>query len=861
VQVLERQPQIAALLEYAAEAAAGTGRLVLVEGDAGGGKTTLLEEVERRLGGARWWWGACDGLSTPQPLGPVRDVADAIGGPLLDAVRGGATREEVFDALIGALQSGGPTVLVIEDVHWADDATVDLVRFLGRRIQRFPAVVLVTLREEERPARLRLALGDLARQRAVRRVGLPPLTVEAIRHLLDGTGLDATRVHQLTGGNPFFVTEVLAQASDELPVSVRDSVVARLTGLDEAARTTAEAAALLGLRIDPDVLAEVLQDPAPAVDDLVTAGLVTGHARSLQWRHEITRLAVADSVTPVRRRDLHRRALASLSAREADHARLAFHAEEAGDTDAVLVHAPAAARLAASSSAHREAVAHYQSALRCAEGADPRTRALLHDALAEELTVLDRWAEAAEHLDRALGLWHSADDALREGDTMRRLSQACYRLSLGAESSELARRAVDVLEGFGDTPELARALTIQAGDLMVTSRHDASVAIAERAAALAERLDLPDVMSDALDTQACVLSALGRPWEAVMRRALRVALDAGCGQQASRAYTNCYSMYVDELRYDEGERVYLDGAAYCRELDAATFGNCLAASRVEALEALGRWDDALALAAQYVDRVPLSPINEMHFRLGTTRIAARRGSSDAGERLGALLVTARSTEEPQWIVPFALARAEWHWLHGRDDDARADVVTARDVATEPRLIAMTAVWARRTGVEMPDAELRDPWGASARGDHATAHASWERLGNAYEAALALLDGDDPAGWTEAFVRFDRLGARPAADRARRRLRDAGVRTLPHGVRSSTRAHPAGLTAREQEVLDLIRTGATNEEIADSLVISVRTAAHHVSAVLGKLGVASRREAAVEAQRRGLPSVAGVASPR
>jgi DNA-binding NarL/FixJ family response regulator len=173
---------------------------------------------------------------------------------------------------------------------------------------------------------------------------------------------------------------------------------------------------------------------------------------------------------------------------------------------------------------------------------------------------------------------------------------------------------------------------------------------------------------------------------------------------------------------------------------------------------------------------------------------------------------------------------------------------------------MAAAWARRTGVEPPDAEVRDPWGATVRGDHLAAYERWEGVGNPYEAGLALLDSADPDQWTQAFVLFDRLGARPAADRARRRLREAGVRALPHGVRASTRAHPAGLTSREQEVLDLLCTGATNEEIATTLVISVRTAAPHVSAVLGKLGVAGRREAAAEARRLGLASVSSVASP-
>ena len=173
--LLERESQLASLRQYAAEARGRAGRLVLVSGEAGVGKSSLVEELQDELRDATWVWGACDGLFTPRPLAPLRDVARAVGGELLEAVRAGLPRDEVFDAALRWLEDAQDlVVLVVEDVQWADDATLDLLRFLGRRLRDLPVLLVVTFRDDAlAPAdTLRVALGELTGQRWTRRIDL-----------------------------------------------------------------------------------------------------------------------------------------------------------------------------------------------------------------------------------------------------------------------------------------------------------------------------------------------------------------------------------------------------------------------------------------------------------------------------------------------------------------------------------------------------------------------------------------------------------------------------------------------------------------------------------------------------------------
>jgi predicted ATPase len=220
--LLEREVPLASLAEYADQARRGEGRLVLVSGEAGVGKSALLDQFAADLTGARWCWGACDGLFTPRPLGAFLDIAAQLGGELAGLDRAEATRHELFGALLAGLPwSGGLRVIVVKDIHWADEATLDLLRFLARRIREMPVLIVATYREDELAGSypLRVALGELAVQRSTRRIELSPLSAQAVRAMAADSLLDAHELHRVTGGNPFYVVEVLHTGLDRVPQS------------------------------------------------------------------------------------------------------------------------------------------------------------------------------------------------------------------------------------------------------------------------------------------------------------------------------------------------------------------------------------------------------------------------------------------------------------------------------------------------------------------------------------------------------------------------------------------------------------------------------------------------------------------
>jgi DNA-binding CsgD family transcriptional regulator/tetratricopeptide (TPR) repeat protein len=869
---LERDSQVGVLLAYAAEADAGAGRLVLVQGEAGGGKSTLLEQVETLLSEASWHWGACDGLFTPVPLAPLRDIAESIGGPLLAWSRGDASRETLFAALLEAVRADPElTVLAFEDVQWADEATLDLLRFLGRRIQKERALLLVTFREEESASSgpLRTALGELSRQRATRRVAIPPLTLAAVQQLVGDTGLDPAQVHQLTGGNPYFVAEVLGSAGRGLPASARDAVLSRADRLEPVTRGLLDAAALVGNRVDPTLLQAVTGAPEAAYDTLVTDGLLVTDGRSLRFRHEIARLSVADAVPEPRRSTLHRHILAALLERSVgDHSRLAFHAAGAGDSDALVQHSWAAGRHAAALGSHREAVDHLRRTLSAGDQSvlDARTRAEVLDDLSTELGLVDQWEEAEQSRAEAIRLWRGLGDAVHAGDALRMQARALSRLARGAEAREALDQALAVLEPLGPTPALARTVEYLAAVLWHEGANTAAIAAGDRAAALAEQLDLPDVLSDVLNTRACSMMSLGQDWVPTMQRALAVGREAGCDEQAGRAYMNYHAALVDEGRVADSERIFHEGMAFCEEREMVSAGNFLLSNQILALETTGRWQEAVATGRAHLEDRAVSPVRRLGGLLSLGRIGVRRGDADAERLLDEGIAIAEGTREPQWLVPFRLLDAERHWVSGHSDRARAAVsraVTAAALAPlDARFAGSTGVWARRFALAHPDpTTVPTKWAAELRGDVAGAVTGWDAASAPYEAALVLAFSPSTDDQVAALRRLDALAATAVAAVLRRRLRKAGVRSLPGAPRSTTLEHPAGLTSREQEVLQQLGHGLSNEEIAAQLVISVKTAGHHVSAVLSKLGVSGRREAVAEARRRGLLPASAEGSTR
>jgi ATP/maltotriose-dependent transcriptional regulator MalT len=852
--LLERTADLDAL-DGAFEAAAGSGgRLMLLAGEAGVGKTVLLRRFCARHEGVRVLWGECDGLFTLSPLGPLVDIAEVTNGELAGRVAESAPPHAVAAALLRELAGRQPAIVVFEDVHWADVATLDVLRLLSRRISSVPALVVASYRDDEldRGHPLRIALGELSRREATDRLRLVPLSRDAVSELAAPHGVDGAELYRRTAGNPFFVTEALAAGGVELPGTVRDAVLARVAPLGPAARRLLDAAAIVPGNVEPALLEALAGDATRHLEECLSCGVLGAHGRSVAFRHDLARVAVEETLAPDRRLALHRRALEALTGDEP--ARLAYHAEAAGDADSVLLHAPAAAERAAAAGAHREAAAQYARALRFGDGLEPAARAALLERCSHEDYIADQPGEAINKLESALECHRRLGDRRSEGDALRALSSILWCPGRVENAERAGREAVDVLEPLGPGRELAMAYANMASLAMNHEDAGATAAWGRRALDLARSLHDDAIEVHALNSIGTMeFLQKGTGARATAERSLDLALQHGLVEETLRAYSNLAWAAVRHRAYSLADRYLHDATDYASDPGLDLWWIYLLGYRARAELDQGRWDDAAETAALVVRERRASKLPVVLALSVAGRVRARRGDPDPWTPLDEALDL--SGPELQRVEPVAVARAEAAWLECDDERVLAETERIAGLARQRHatwLSGEVAVWRRRAGGEAdPDADVAEPFALELAGEFEQAAECWRAIGCPYEAALALAGAGDEAAQRRAHDELRGLGANAAAVVVARELRRRGAANLPRGPRAATRENPLQLTARELEVLALVAEGLRNRDIAERLFLSTKTVEHHVAAIRAKLGARTRGEAGAQALRLGL----------
>lgn len=838
--------------------------MVLLRGEAGVGKTTVIARFLDGLGQrARVLRGWCDALATPRPLGPLIDMLADLSGvqraTMRAAIDAGDT-DSVYARLVGLFGEGSRWVWVIEDAHWADGATLDLLRFLARRIEALPVLLVVSYRDDEIGPNHPLAvlLGDLATCAVVTRIGLAPLSAAAVAQLARDSGVNAEQLYRLTGGNPFFVTEVLAAGpaalnNGGLPRSVSEAVQGRLARLSETGREIAEATAVCGPRASLALVEAICPGAPTALAECLHSGVLVAEGNTIGFRHELARRTTADHIHDYRRRALHKRALAVLSEPPIDPNRLAaltFHADQAGDTDAVIRHGPAAAERASALGANRQAAELYALVLRHADSIPGEQKVMWVEKHAFSSYVSGLTETSAEWLREAIMLRHTLGDRLGEGDNLRWLSHMLYPLGRTTEAIEAGRAALRLLDDLGPTPQLGWAL-VNMAELAAFCYDPASVDYAARAITVGREVgDRAVVMRARCSAPLAAVACRDTGWdelEAVWREAM--ATDGLAAHAGVAGVMLCW--HVALHHHPRAEDYIGEALAFCAAHDVGAFHTVVTGTAALVALHRGDWTRAFTHADDVLTRPATSPSHRLLPLITLAMIRARRAEQPAAELLDEAL-TAAEPDHLFLIGPVRAARAEAAWLAGDDGTANAEAAAGLKAATahtDPWLVGHLQRWAYLAGDPLIGAQARDshtPFDLEITGDWQAAATEWTRLDCPYDTAIAQLGGDIDAVQA-ALDTFRSLGARAAARRAHQRLARLRGRN-PDQRRKDTCADPHGLTKRQRDVLELLAAGHSDAEIATALHISPKTANTHVCAIMAKLGVHNRTQAAYTHQR-------------
>ena len=863
MRLIERERQLSELEDLLRDVVSGQGRLALISGEAGAGKSALIRAfastADRNI---RQLVGVCDPIDTPRPFGPLFDIARATGGPLHEHLCEGSNLSAIYVAAFDVFARPDPTIVVVEDVHWADQATLDFLTFLGRRLSPVPVLVLVSYRDDELTLEhpLRQLIGNLSTSPSTHRLSVGPLSPGAVVSLAEHIDMDPGRLYELTGGNAFLVSEVIA-AGGALSDSARDLLLGRIARISPQALSLLEHMAVHIGRFRRSCVPPELSDPDALLTECLARGIVTIDGDWFAFRHELTRQAILDTIPPPRKTQLHRAILETEGVCDDSYQLtcLVQHAEGAGDAAAVEKFGLQAAALSAQVGAHREAAAHYDRVLRWATDLSALERGRILELAAQSQFLAGAFPAQIELQEEALALYREIGARSAQSNALQTLSRYLWFAGSNGEAVAASEAAITAARQLPPGPELASALAARTRLYMVSGAFQEAIDLGRQVLELCEKIESsPGTIAHALIDIGGSRLHLGDPAGlADMHRGLQIATAHSLEDQTSRALNNLAHYHFTEFDLQEA-------AAHIerhREVLAGREMEGISAKYLAQLGELefdrGNWEAAERAVESILDRPSLPGVYQFMSNWTLARVAARRGDRNDWATIDRATELVPSSADLQFIAAVRLVRIETLWIGGDVECARQELRDLREsveLRGDTRHRGTVNYWSWKCGDPPLVSQTRlTPFDLQIAGEWRLAAEAWDALGFPFEAALARSEACDEAALLQALSAFNAIKAKPAAAHVQRRLRELGAMSVPRGPQMRTLANPAHLTGREVEVLSLVSLGQRNVDIASQLFISPKTVERHLSSIFLKLNVDNRAAAVSEAARLGIPA--------
>lgn len=858
--LIEREVFMASLQKQFENVAGGEGHCILLCGEAGIGKTALVKAFcKKQADPYSVYQGACDSLFTPRPLAPLYDVLWQVNKERWPVPPSNEERSVLFANFFQELSTKKEKLLIVfEDIHWADEGTLDFIKFFVRRIDQLPCLFILTYRDNEVYSShpLRNVLGQLPPD-SFTKLTLPPLSKQAVVELATQKGYNGEEVYSISEGNPFYVNEILASYSPGIPDNIKDSILAVYDRQKEGTKNAWQLWSILpdGLEVEHMAKVKIWWD----INHCFAIGVIVVQKNKVIFKHELYRRTIEESLSPLKRMEMNKMILElffETFKEKGEVERILHYAKNANEKKVVAKYAPQAAKKAASIGAHKEASKLFLTAIEYFEGNDTSKLAELYQAYAHECYLSNQVKQAIAFTEKVLDFRKEKAELNKTGDSLLFLSRLCWFDGNRNGAENFALQAIELVKAQRTSSTKAMAFSNMSQLKMLSDEVVDCILFGEKAIEMAKELNDEEVVCRALNNIGAVKilnPSSEQKGMAMLQQSLEIALQLSYHEHAARGYSNMAASSIRIKNYAAAKKTLEEGIRYCEDRDLNLWTSYMSSLKAKLDIETGNWIEAWNLADDIIKDDNQAAIIKITALIVLAKIMMRRGEDSLSLLLDAKKLSFE-TMELQNIIPSMVGLLEYEWLTGKTiietNDIERTFALMQHAGTDSEKNEF-AFWMKKAGRNFTRLkEIAEAYDTSSAAKALKAAAFWEKTGCPYGQALVLFEANDDDK-RKAISMVQDMGAIAVYEKMKQEMRNLGIKNIPRGIRNSTRSNAAFLTTREMDILQLLKEQLQNREIAAQLYISAKTVDHHISSILFKLDANSRSKAVTEAVRRGI----------